>query len=256
MNTISLQPICSVEQANKPARQGGFQGTYLRSEDYSCRVTESTTGFVDKELKFVFLRNVLSPSGVQTAGKILRRLRFGNVRQSNRTFLRRSYGGEMVIGYLPSPVPRITRPTIRFPRAYIGAILPLCLTMQQLLTEHWPRAAEEQLRLASENGRWLIGSELRMFTPAIPISLYSSVTINDTVLFPSHVDSKNLSGPSCLTAFGSWTGGSLCFPRLRVAFAIQPGDVLIADTVTEQHGNIGPLGGARISVVAYLRRIG
>jgi hypothetical protein len=34
---------------------------------------------------------------------------------------------------------------------------------------------------------------------------------------------------------------------------LQPGDVLMADTVNEQHGNVGLLSGQRISVVAYLR---
>jgi hypothetical protein len=40
---------------------------------------------------------------------------------------------------------------------------------------------------------------------------------------------------------------------LRVAFPLSPGDLLIADNNNEQHGNIGPLAGNRISVVAYLR---
>jgi len=255
VNTLKLEPICTVEQANKPAREGGFAYRYLTHQDYSCRVTENTAGILGSEVKFVLLRSVLSPSGVESAWRILRRLKFGNVRKSHRTFLRRSCGGEMVMGYLSSPVLRVTKPTLTFPRAYVGTVLPLCLTLQQRMTQYWAVAAERQQRVAMENGPWLIGSELRAFTDAVPVPLFSSVTINNTVICPAHVDSKNLSGPSCLTAFGEWMGGALCFPRLRVAFPLQPGDVLIADTVNEQHGNIGPLAGTRISVVAYLRRI-
>jgi hypothetical protein len=42
-------------------------------------------------------------------------------------------------------------------------------------------------------------------------------------------------------------------PRLRVAFRLRPGDILIADTNREQHGNVGPIAGERISVVGYLK---
>jgi hypothetical protein len=161
----------------------------------------------------------------------------------------------MVIGYLPWPKPRLTRPTVRFPRAYVSTIVPLCLTLQQLMTRHWASAAESQALAALDNGNWLIGSELRTFTDVIPTPIFSSVTVNNGVIFPSHVDSRNLSGPACITAFGDWRGGALCFPRLRVAFPLQPGDVLIADTTSEQHGNVGPMLGTRISVVAYLRAL-
>jgi len=58
---------------------------------------------------------------------------------------------------------------------------------------------------------------------------------------------------ACLAAFGEFSGGYLCLPRLRAAFRLQPGDILIADNNHEQHGNIGPLVGERMSVVAYLR---
>ena len=83
--------------------------------------------------------------------------------------------------------------------------------------------------------------------------IFSTVTINKNVLCRSHADGNNESRLSCLMAFGEFQGGYLCFPRLRVAFDVQPGDVLIADTNHEQHGNIGPLFGERVSLVCYLR---
>ena len=220
---------------------GGFAGAYLRPQHYERCITDTTTGILDGETKFVLIKNALSATGVQSAFRQLRRLKFGDVRNSNRTMLHRSHGGEMVMGYLRWPVPRVTRPTIRFPRAYLSTILPLCLTLQQLMTQYWPTAAESQALSALDNGDRLIGSELRTFTDVLATPIFSSVTINNTVIFPSHVDGRNLRGPACITAFGNWSGGALCLPRLRVAFPLQPGDVLIADTTNEQHGKVGPL---------------
>jgi hypothetical protein len=254
MKTILLEPSCSIEKANKPATAGGFAGRYLTRGDYDLRITEDTVGTVGNERKFLYLRNALLPCGVQTATRVLPRLKFYNVRNSHRAFLRKSVGGELVIGYLPYPVPRITRPTLQFPRAYTTVILPLCFGLQQLMARYWPDAWEGNGAAAARNGPFLIGSELCTFVAgAVAVPPFSSATLNNGVWCPSHVDGHNSVGPACLTAFGQWTGTELCFPRLRVVFPLQPGDVLMADTVNEQHGNVGLLSGTRISVVTYLR---
>ena len=82
--------------------------------------------------------------------------------------------------------------------------------------------------------------------------IFSTITVNKNVPFVSHVDGGNES-LACLATFGEFTGYYLCLPRLRVAFDILPGDLLIADTNHEQHGSVGERTGTRISVVAYLR---
>jgi len=88
----------------------------------------------------------------------------------------------------------------------------------------------------------------------IPGTMFSTVTVNRTALFRSHEDGNNLPGGlACLTAFGDFAGGDLCFPRFGVSCPIEPGDLLIGDNNLEQHGNIGPLSGERISIVAYMR---
>jgi hypothetical protein len=88
----------------------------------------------------------------------------------------------------------------------------------------------------------------------IPGTMFSTVTVNRTALFRAHEDGNNLPGGlACLAAFGDFAGGDLCFPRFGVSCALEPGDLLIADTNREQHGNIGPLSGERISIVAYMR---
>ncbi len=243
MQTIMLQPVCSPEQANKPASEGGFRGLYLRPQHYDFRVTASAIGMLASEQKFVYLKNILAPAGVALAARTLERLQFGRGRRLFQTF-HTTFGGDMVMGYLPRPA-RLTVATRRNARAYSNVTLPLCLTLQQLLTEYWPDA------LPREPDRWRIGAELRNFSNILPLPVFSTLTINHSVIFSSHTDPRNSQGPSGMAAFGRWFGGELCFPRLRVVFPLEPGDVLLADTRGEQHGNVGPLAGTRISTVAY-----
>lgn len=88
----------------------------------------------------------------------------------------------------------------------------------------------------------------------IPGTMFSTITVNQSALFRSHADGNNLPGSlACLAAFGDFAGGDLCFPRFGISCPIEPGDVLIGDNNLEQHGNIGPLSGERISIVAYMR---
>jgi len=162
----------------------------------------------------------------------------------------------MVLGHFFRGGARMTRATEKQPIPYITLIEPLCLTLQQLMAEHWPEAVKHLSARASSNGDMLVGAELRLFSElpdVVAPPIFSTVNINRNALFPSHQDGGNSCPPSCLAAFGEWAGAALCFPRLRVAFDLKPGDVLIADTMNEQHGNVGLLAGTRISVVAYLR---
>jgi len=88
----------------------------------------------------------------------------------------------------------------------------------------------------------------------VPGTMFSTVTVNKSALFRCHADGKNMPGAlACLSAFGNFAGGDLCFPRFGVSCPIEPGDLLIGDNAFEQHGNIGPLSGERISIVAYMR---
>jgi hypothetical protein len=270
LKLLSLTPTLSRAEAQQ------FDGGFLTQTNYDHMLEQSTVGSVNGKTKFLFLRGALSSEGVELAWHRLRRLRFNSIHQSHRMHFRRCQGGEMVMGYLPSPQPRRTRPTERFPLTYTGVIQPLCFAFADVLAscaEHLPGYWQQQLKRAAGNGPYLIGAGVRTlvgdprihvvgedgteqpFTPEmIGALLFSTVTINDSVICPSHTDGRNVSGFSCLTAFGRWSGGALCFPRLRVAFAVQPGDVLIAD-MQEQHGNVAPLVGTRISVVAYLRSL-
>ncbi|HEX6822283.1 MAG TPA: hypothetical protein VF123_09530 [Candidatus Sulfotelmatobacter sp.] len=270
-------PLVSIGPVLSPAQAKRYAGKFLTRADYDYLIERNTIGKVEGETKFLFLRGALSSEAVEQGWRTLGRLRFANVRNSHRLAFRRCYGGEMVMGYLPSPQPRRTRPTERFPLAYSGVIHDLCFAFGDLIAscdEYLPGYWQQQVKRAAMNGPYLIGAGLRTLVgdPGIRVIredgseqpftaemiselLFSTVTINDSVICPCHTDGKNVSGFSCLAAFGRWAGGALCFPRLRVAFELRPGDVLIAD-MQEQHGNVAPLVGTRISVVAYLRSKG
>jgi len=98
---------------------------------------------------------------------------------------------------------------------------------------------------------------MKEFVREFPLeTIFSTVTVNRSSPFPPHLNRKNEGGLACLMAFGpTFTGGDLCLPRLRVAFRLRPGDLLIADNNREYHGNVGGIYGDRISVVAYLREM-
>ena len=87
--------------------------------------------------------------------------------------------------------------------------------------------------------------------------MFSTLELNNHILFKAHEDKYNLEGALiCIAALGHWTGGRLIFPRYKYGVDLQPFDLLICDNHTELHGNTGPLVGpkksGRFSVVAFL----
>jgi len=88
-------------------------------------------------------------------------------------------------------------------------------------------------------------------------TVFSTLELNNHILFKAHEDEYNLSGALiCIAALGIWVGGRLIFPRYKYGVDLKPFDLLICDNHTELHGNIGPLVGpkksGRFSVVAFL----
>lgn len=236
-------------------------------------VEETSLGLLDSgKLKFLFLRSVIPPRICHEIYSILSKLKYNPVKSSHRAALKGSRAGEhLVIGFMQDKISKLvgyTAPTCRhmLPE-YLYTIMPLVNAVSGLVREHLPNYWEDQVHATRRNGHHVIGSERNPDWPivfyrpnmlgglACPLvtSIFSTVTINKTVRFPSHVDSKNEGGLACLMAFGDFANGDLCLPRLRVAFRLRPGDVLFADNNEEQHGNIGPVAGVRISVVCYLK---
>jgi hypothetical protein len=274
INRMVLLPTLSMEEA-----QERFQRRYLSRADYDTVVDRDTRGTLpDGEPKFVFLKNVLgSPEAVERASTVLRTLPFNDVRSSlRRHALRGSKGRELVLGWLNDSRtgPRLAARTWCRPDVYWWLLWPLLASMGTLFREYLPVPWKQQATAAQRNGERVVGVELQSLVGAkgvslakadgtsrpvkksdVPVPLFSTITVNMNALFRSHADAKNESGFACITTFGDFSSGDLCLPRLRVAFPIRPGDVLIVDSNREQHGNIAPLVGTRISAVAYLRKM-
>ena len=282
-------PTLSLEQADRE-----FRGKYLDRSHYDLLVEEDFGFHENGEQKFIFLRSVLPPKLVNEVWQRLRQLRFRPVfrgkHPARRAALRGSRGGEMVMGWLCDLQPngiqvRLAKPTEQYPEAY-ETLATLCDELshivEEMLPQYWRSQVDTALReperlvgpdtLAqyvvpvSRSGKALSGESrkkayrelwqgLKEASSSVALPIFSTLTINRSALFRSHADAKNESGLACLTAFGRFAGGDLCLPRLRVAFRLRPGDLLIADTNREQHGNIGPLAGDRISVVSYLKPV-
>ena len=269
---MQLRPALELAEAERE-----FQGKYLSSADYDTVVDCDTMGTLPSgQPAFVLLRSVFNDGeALQTTYRSLYGLPFGRVENSLRhTALQGSQGWELHLGWLDDSRtgPRPAARTWTHPTFYSFTLVPLLAQLGALMRQYLPACWKRQATAARRNGERLVGAELQTLVAAkgvravqadgtgrpiagrdIPQPVFSTVTVNRNAIFRSHTDAKNESGYSCLTTFGAFTGGHLCFPRLRVAFALEPGDVLIAPANTEQHGNIAPLAGTRISVVAYLR---
>ena len=202
--------------------------------------------------KYLFLRNTFPASLVENSGRTLRDV---PVSESNHTRLslgKNGTGGGTALGWMGN---RKLKPSVDYPFLDQYLLMPLLIAISERMRAYLPEEWERQVALAKKNGHRVLGSMLG--NPDIPRlsdpdPIFSTITVNRNVPFKSHVDGGNES-MACLATFGEFSGSYLCLPRLRVAFDIQPGDLLIADTNHEQHGSISPRTGTRISVVAYLR---
>ena len=261
---IVCQPTHSLDEA-----ECEFKGKYLDRSHYDLRVTETMMGVLpDGEPKFVFLRGVIPPKDVELAWRRLKTLSFKGAIHSRRPALRGGAGGEIALGWFNKPHPRKLAPTDKYGNQYVG-LLPLISYFKSAVLKYLPDYFEQQVEVAAGNKSMRLWADMYEPGPALdkflatikedPIlrktmsPIFSTLTINKSAIFRSHADAKNEGGLACLAAFGKFIGGDLCLPRLRVAFNLKPGDILICDNNREQHGNVGPLSGTRISVVCYLR---
>jgi len=189
---------------------------FLTTNDYDKLISRDAIGTLDGETKFVFLKGVYD--GAAEFYRAAAALPYSKSK--------RGAGQDLLFGtyYDPRNGPLgWTSDTRNNPEFLETKLMPLLV---------WMGAALGQLQLGPSG--------------------FSTVTVNRSALFTPHRDKKN-KGLACMMAFGEFVGGDLCFPRLRVAFRLRPGDLLIADTANEYHGTVGGIWDDRISVVAYLR---
>jgi hypothetical protein len=242
----------------------------LTRADYDELVEDDALGTLpDGTVKFLYLRSAIPRRTTNSMFRQLNTLPFNPARNSRRAAVRAETGGELAFGcvdYKPGG-PKWLAPTLQLPLPYQFALVPLLNALANLMAERLPAKWQTQVDAARKNGRMIVGNEwlnpdgISFMRPhlldarkcSLLPPLFTTIQINRNIRTRLHRDAGNLSGLACLTAFGSWEGAELVFPRFAVAFPLRPGDVLMADTGAELHGNVPPLMGTRISVVAFLR---
>jgi hypothetical protein len=215
-------------------------------------VDRDELGVEDGTVKYLFLRQTLPTSLVENTWRTLRDLSFSESNHTRLSLGKNGTGGGTALGWLGG---RKLKPSVDYPFVDQYLLMPLLIAMSERLRRYLPEEWAQQTELAKANGHRVLGSVLgHPDIPRLSVAdpIFSTITVNKNVPFKSHVDGGNES-MACLTTFGDFSGSYLCLPRLRVAFDIQPGDLLIADTNHEQHGSISPRDGTRISIVAYLQ---
>lgn len=134
------------------------------------------------------------------------------------------------------------------------SLAPLFQRMAAVFAEEVPeRYAVQAGRAAKTPEAWVV--------PGTP---FTTITVNNTYPTGVHTDKGDLDeGFSCLSCVrrGDYTGGSLVFPRYRVAVDMRNGDQVLMNA-HEWHGNTriepgvmlaGDVPAERISIVAYYR---
>jgi hypothetical protein len=148
-------------------------------------------------------------------------------------------------------------PSAKYEMLDTWLFMPVLWEMGNQFSKHLPDEWSQQAKITRRSGNRVLGGLTG--NPDLPRlgvvnPLFNGITINRNLPFISHEDKGNSESTlSCLATFGRFSGGLLCLPRLRVAFDVRPGDLLIAATGREQHGSVGGRAGERWSVVAYLR---
>jgi len=241
----------------------------LTTNDYDLLVENNAVGTVEGETKFLFLKGVFAYA--EHFYRVLSELEYAESK--------RAAGEDALFGYYYDPRNNNGKPSLtnktkenrEFYDTHLSALLAwMGYRVRREIRSYWngqrvkargngaytvrgiPGCFEKFAKQDIPYPLWL--RSMKEFQREFPLDpIFSTVTVNRSAPFLPHMDAKNEGGLACLMAFGEFTGGDLCLPRLRVAFRLRPGDLLIADNNREYHGNVGGIYGDRISVVAYLR---
>lgn len=156
-----------------------------------------------------------------------------------------------VLGYLDennfSPC-RLTAYTHNHWEQFGSTVVPYIRAVDGLFGTHMPERHAAQLSVANTTPGYTIEG-----------TSFSTVTVNLNFATACHRDSGDLAhGAGVITCFtsGTFTGGTLVFPKWNLGFNLSTGDVLLCN-VHELHGNLPLVGekGAyqRLSCVFYYR---
>lgn len=253
----------------------------MLNESHGTRINRSTMVFCDGEFKALFLKaeqdNPISYVSYGAALHALSLLNFSPASHSRRAAVKqKAVGGEMVLGFMGGRKPDwedIFRAAHRDHFAASFWLVPFLVdsekAMAKWIPEYYDFHVSQAKRLVRPKGEriktlgaveniwerkmirdWDKKNRYYLFPGSVA---FSTLTLNQSISFAAHRDGHNVPKTmSCLSAFGAWRGGGLCFPRLGLTFEVGPRDLLISDTNIELHGNVGGIFGNRYSIVAYL----
>jgi hypothetical protein len=210
-------------------------------------------------------------------------LHFDPAKDTDRDAVKQRSGGEQLLGWFAkyAPSDRITRIT-RNQWPIYEQLWDLLKEMNDLLEFHMPDYYKFHHKMALtlarpgtpgdedsvDNG--LTNGDLKYphkaqykdnitgtlsWSPdyTIWVTDFSTVQVNKSIVFTDHQDGNNIAGTlGCITTFGEFAGGPLVFPRFGVGADVGVRDMLVCDSNSEHHGNLGPIVGTRFSVVAFL----
>lgn len=268
--TLEVQPALT----GKPLEALCFQRL---NECHGKLVTGSVKVMCEGKLKALFLKEDISQGSYVAALHALNLMNFNPASHSRRAAItQKATGGDLLLGWMGGRKPSWEDMFQGGHRDNFIAsfwLVPLLKEFEQAMATHLPEYWQFHLtqaeRLKRPRGERLktLGAvenkyERKMLRDwdrknrdyLFPGSqAFSTLTLNQSINFAAHRDGNNVPNTlSCLTALGAWSGGGLCFPRLGLTFDIRPRDLLISNTNTELHGNVGGIFGNRYSVVAYL----
>jgi hypothetical protein len=231
--------------------------------------------------KLLLLRNAISKKVYDKTVAVLQGLDFKPAKGTNRNSVKQLLGGDLLFGwYRGRPNDPITAPT-RDQYGSYRRLWPVMLQMHDLLETHMSeyfkfhaKQANRCVRpfgegdqehevvepmkhlnkLTDEKLRAVLDSDLNWFFDyLVGATAFSTITVNKSIVFGAHQDGNNIKDTlGCIATFGEFAGGALVFPRFGVGADIRPRDMLVADSNTEYHGNLGPTVGTRYSIVGYL----
>jgi Oxygenase domain of the 2OGFeDO superfamily len=221
-------------------------GCYLNERHYDTVVGGEPVNVLKPSGEpLLMLRPRAIPNDIATAA--LPALRNAGRKRSEH---RGMYGG--IVGYYDQPDCRTTAFTRDHMEAWVQIVPYVRAANNVFRRTCGPRYAAQRRKALRTARDWIIGHTA--FT-TITVNLWDEYHDARTRVHVDDGDLREGFGVISVLRSGSYKGGSLIFPKYRVAVDLESRDVLLCD-VHEHHGNaplIGQPGWERIATILYYR---
>ena len=264
IKNYQLQPIFLKKQLlflKNPKQAQQWRNQYLDEvapeyvQSLSRPLRMNAIGWYEGEVVFVFIRGKIGPVLQKNAFDELKAIDFTPCNQSARPELKKAIRYNRHKNPIASewnPGHRVaTREGCDFVVSKHGKVEGYP-EVEELLKQMWglyqrtlPKKFSEPSTLCPEPFR-------------IAGTGYSRLAVLKSAASAIHTDSANGPGLACMTTlstFPRYKGGRFCLLEFGLQIAVQPGDILIANTPKHWHCNIEPIRGIKYSVVAYFKKL-